>query len=49
MEGTLILSMLMQRFDVTMVADHKPQTALSTTLSTKDGVRVQLTQRIHTF
>ena len=45
MEGTLILSMLLQRFDVEMVAGHQPQPALSTTLSTKDGVWALLKER----
>lgn len=45
MEGTLILSRLMQRYVVHAVTDRMPQLALSTTLATKDGLWVRLEKR----
>ncbi len=46
MEGTLILSRLMQRYHVHPCPERQPQLALSTTLSTKDGVWVRLEKRV---
>lgn len=45
MEGTLILSRLMQRYFIYPVANRQAKTALSTTLSTKDGVWVTIQKR----
>ncbi|MBC8098841.1 MAG: cytochrome P450 [Armatimonadetes bacterium] len=45
MEGALILTRLMQRYHIHLAENHTPQTALSATLSTKDGVWVRLEKR----
>jgi cytochrome P450 len=45
MEGALILTRLAQRYTLSNVEGREPKVALSTTLSTKDGVWLKLANR----
>ncbi|MDX2078948.1 MAG: cytochrome P450 [bacterium] len=45
MEGALILSQVMQRYDIQLMPNHQPKATLSATLNPKNGVWVQLAKR----
>ncbi|HRF94220.1 MAG TPA: cytochrome P450, partial [Aggregatilineales bacterium] len=45
MEGALILTEVMRRYDIQLKPNHKPKVVLSATLATKNGVWVQLAKR----
>jgi cytochrome P450 len=45
MEGTLILTEVMRRYEITLKPNHQPKAVLSSTLATKNGVWVQLAKR----
>lgn len=45
MEGALILAQVMQHYDFKLIPNRQPKTALSATLTTQNGVWVQLVKR----